>query len=184
MDVEYRDVRGFPGYRVGDDGSVWSRHVRGAGSARKADVWHRLKETKARRYLCVNLVKDTKKHKTLIHRIVLFAFVGPPEIDLQCRHLNGNGNDNRLSNLAWGTPKENCEDKDSHRTLLVGEGHPRAKLKMQEVEQILALSMIPRGELAIKYGVSVATIKSIRANRNWSTARKWKTDDAHREAFQ
>jgi hypothetical protein len=24
--IEYRDVVGFPGYRVGNDGSVWSRN--------------------------------------------------------------------------------------------------------------------------------------------------------------
>lgn len=26
--VEYRDIKGFPGYRVGSDGSVWTTLVR------------------------------------------------------------------------------------------------------------------------------------------------------------
>lgn len=33
-----------------------------------------------------------------------------------CRHLNGNPYDNRLENLAWGTPSENMLDKVRHGT--------------------------------------------------------------------
>lgn len=47
MTVEYRDIVGFPGYRVGDDGSVWSRwHKKRNGRCGSKSVlvnsWRRL----------------------------------------------------------------------------------------------------------------------------------------------
>lgn len=51
--VEYRDVEGFPGYKVGNDGSVWSSLVRTARKGRRrgfsyalSDNWRKLRLTK------------------------------------------------------------------------------------------------------------------------------------------
>lgn len=52
----------------------------------------------------------------LVHRLVLLAFVGPPDEGKQCRHLDGDPTNNNLSNLRWGTPAENNADQVSHGT--------------------------------------------------------------------
>jgi hypothetical protein len=54
-----------------------------------------------------------------VHILVLTAFVGPCPPGMECRHINGNGEDDRLVNLAWGTHAENMAD-------LVAHGHPNA----------------------------------------------------------
>jgi hypothetical protein len=47
-----------------------------------------------------------------VHKVVLLAFTGPCPGGLQVRHLNGIPGDNRLENLAYGTPAENMADRD------------------------------------------------------------------------
>jgi hypothetical protein len=41
MTVSYRPIEGFPGYRVGDDGSVWSCKRPGSRAARTGDWFRR-----------------------------------------------------------------------------------------------------------------------------------------------
>ena len=56
---------------------------------------------------------DSKK---LVHRLVLEAFVGPPREGEECRHLDGNPKNNHLTNLRWGSRRENSLDRTRHGT--------------------------------------------------------------------
>jgi hypothetical protein len=62
MTIQYRDISDFPGYRVGDDGSVWSRKRKGGNDrspGRLGDQWRLLSQCKnANGYSCVNLFRD------------------------------------------------------------------------------------------------------------------------------
>lgn len=54
--------------------------------------------------------KRDRKH---VHQLVAWTFLGPPpdiEGRLLVRHLNGNPQDNRAINLAWGTDLDNQRD--------------------------------------------------------------------------
>lgn len=44
----------------------------------------------------------------LVHRLVLDAFVGPRPDGKETSHINENRLDNRVINLCYETPKENC----------------------------------------------------------------------------
>ncbi len=119
--VQFRDVPGYPAYRVGDDGSVWScwrRVGRGGGFAnRLTERWRRMKPgVQAKGYLYVNLCFARGNVRTFrVHRLVLEAFVGPCPEGMECRHLNGVRADCRLENLIWGTRAENVADRRKHR---------------------------------------------------------------------
>lgn len=65
-------------------------------------------------YKNVVLYKNGKRKMFQVHRLVLRAFVGEPEENEECRHLNGHPSDNRLQNLKWGTHKENMQDAIRH----------------------------------------------------------------------
>ena len=66
-----------------------------------------LKPTLINGYYSVNLCKFGKAKPKRINRIVLSAFIG--DSDLQVDHINGNKLDNRLINLEYVTPKENTQ---------------------------------------------------------------------------
>jgi len=113
-EVKYRDVPGYLGYRVGDDGSVWSRRVRRSKCDKMGDTWNRLLGNPRKsgiNYPLVTLVRDKIPKLIPIHRIVLLAFSGECPEGHECRHLDSNPANNHLSNLAWGTRAENARDR-------------------------------------------------------------------------
>lgn len=184
--VQYRDVPGFPGYRVGDDGSVWSRWVKtrkpnGCGFGGViGDQWRPLKLCWVRGDTKVSLCRDGKSYPSAVHRVVLLAFVGPCPPGMVCRHFpDPSHRNNRLDNLSWGTHKENADDRVAHGTDPRGERGPNAKLTEAQVVEIRgkyaaakgAKDRAPRGtlnKLAAEYQVSRANIILIVYRFNWT----------------
>ncbi len=169
--IEYRDVPGFPGYRVGDDGSVWNAWINCRWGRRLTDRWKRLKPgTHQRGYLYVNLTPVGGRYKTFrVHRLVLEAFVGPCPEGMECRHLNGVKTDCRLDNLAWGTPEQNRQDNRDLDRYGFGENHTQTKLREADVRAIrarFAVGALP-GKLAAEFGVTPSNITAIITRRSW-----------------
>lgn len=62
-------------------------------------------------------IKVATTFKTFeVHRVVCETFHGAPAPGHQVRHLNGDQLDNRADNLAWGTCRENAQDRVLHGT--------------------------------------------------------------------
>lgn len=168
--VIYKDVPSFPGYQVGDDGSVWTFWNRNWRFPRTiGDIPKRMKTTLCDGYPTVCLTRNGKEFSCRVHRLVLEAFVGPCPAGHECAHDNGIRSDCRLSNLAWKTKKANQDDKRRHGTMVCGERHSRAKLTAAQVLEIRAKQGIEtRQLLADKYGVGLSAIKKIFARKNWN----------------
>lgn len=64
--------------------------------------------------LSVCLCRDGYMVKKMVHALVLLAFDKPRPIGLHIRHLDGNPFNNILSNLKYGTPAENMQDRILH----------------------------------------------------------------------
>lgn len=116
--VSYRDLStiGFPGYRIGDDGGLWSciervwvKGVRGCRSIIGSE-WVPMAGNPHIGYLRATLSRNGKTKREFVHRLVLRAFIGEPPKGLQACHNNGDKMDNRLSNLRWDTAKANVAD--------------------------------------------------------------------------
>lgn len=58
----------------------------------------------------VGFCKDYQSTRIRVHAVVLNAFVGPRPDGMVCRHLDDDKTNNALSNLCWGTPRENQLD--------------------------------------------------------------------------
>lgn len=109
-----KSIPGFSGYRVDTEGNVYGKRGQCMSKVNSHDG-----------YVRVGIFNNDGIRKTIkIHRLVLLAFVGPCPDGCEGRHLNGDGRDNRLENLAWGTRAENGTDKRSHgRSYNVGNEH-------------------------------------------------------------
>lgn len=172
--VEYREVVGFPGYRVGSDGSVWCCRLTGPGRRLTlATAWRR-KRPRPRRdgYVWVNMVRDGHEYGRAVHRLVLEAFVGPPGPGLVGCHSNGNRSDNRLANLRWDTAKSNLADRHRHNTAPVqaGEANNAAKLTADDVRAIRRLRAdgVCRASIAERYGLHTVTVSLITTRKRWA----------------
>lgn len=58
------------------------------------------------------------EQKVYVHRLVLWAFVGPCPKGKEASHKNGDNQDNRLTNLKWKNHTQNEIDKIKHGTSL------------------------------------------------------------------
>lgn len=182
MPVEYRDVVGFPGYRVGDDGSIWTClkrvivHIGGQSGIRGTrfvigTTWRRLKPQSIGLYPSILIGrKNSGRKNCLIHRLVLEAFVGPCPPGMQCCHFDGNTSNNRLSNLRWDTPEANGADRIAHGTQWHGERINTAKLTADQVRTIrteYARGGITLEELGARYGITKVSTHAIVKRKNW-----------------
>ncbi len=154
MDAEvWKPVLEWPHYEISDLGNVRSR--RGA-----------VKSFVVQDYLQFNVSDSGGRRRALkVHREVIRAHVGDRP-GMIVRHLDGNPLNANLSNLAWGTHKENELDKIAHGTKMLGEKHHQCKLTVEQVKEIRS-STGQTGILAEKFGVTRGTICSIRRGKTW-----------------
>lgn len=175
-EVEYAYIERFPGYRFGDDGTVWSRLQRyGRGKIRVGDRWKQMKPGRTTTgYFHITLRDvDGNRHKCIpVHRLILEAFRGPCPPGMEARHFpDATRTNNRLENLAWGTRSENFLDKWPQGTMPHGESHGMSKLTVQNVRDIrrLVSEGVTQTAVANKFGVRQGTISYIVLGQVW----KW-----------
>lgn len=144
--VEYRDVVGFPGYRVGSDGSLWTcRNTRqsmsGAWKQMKCSAW-------CSGYVMASMRLNNRSYRKLLHNVVLEAFIGPRPDGMQgCHDPDHNRANNALNNLRWGTPESNYRDRDRQGRTARGSRQGLAKVTEKDVVQMRCLAacgMSPR----------------------------------------
>lgn len=161
----FKSIKGFPGYKVGDNGYAWSH---------KSGVWRRLKfDVSKRGYSRVSLrSKENPKGRRLIHRLVLEAFVGPCPVGMEACHGDGNPRNNRLSNLRWDTKKANQADRIRHGTLFRPQGEKNKKNRLTadmilEIRRLYGTGKYRQQRLAARFAVNRSMISMIVNFRRW-----------------
>ena len=142
-------------YEVSDNGIV------------KRTRWDLLKPHKINSgYYCVSIHGRTY----CIHRLVLEAFIGPSDLDVN--HKDGNKLNNNLSNLEYVTRSDNAKHafRLGLQKPMQGINSPQAKLTNEKVYRIRALydSRTPRKNIAEEFDVCVQLINRIGRRVRWS----------------
>jgi hypothetical protein len=167
----YREIDGFPGYQVGDDGSLGTKHI--SGTRRLSEEWRPLKPVvdSETGYARVTLRRDGKSIRRYVHALVLEAFIGPCPPGMECCHGDGVRTNNQRSNLRWDTPRNNQADRIAHGTSNRGSRQHGAKLRESDIPEILAIRKeIPNAtmeEIGFLFGVAKTTIQGVLEGRNW-----------------
>jgi len=87
-------------------------------------------------YDYVSLYKNGKARKFSVHKLVLLAFIGETPKNKEVAHLDGNPNNNKLSNLAYVTSKENHLHMIAHGNSSAGTRNRHCKLTEDQVRKI------------------------------------------------
>lgn len=162
------------GYEVSDAGRVRCRLPLGPRGCRGGELIDEPRPvrpvTDARGYLRIAYRPAAGRRRTeRVHVLVLHAFVGPRPPGAECCHNNGDRSDNRLSNLRYGTRKENAEDRSRHGTEPIGSRKCNAKLTESTAHTALWMLAcgVPVGRVAWVFGVHRRTISGLRMGRSW-----------------
>lgn len=157
----FKDIEGYEGlYQISSHGRVWSI---------QSQIFLKSRSNKNRRCR-VSLQKDGKVKDMQIHRLVLFAFKGPPlNYHYETRHLDGNPKNNYIDNLEWGTKSENYKDRIKHGTGNHGENHGQTHLTEQDIKNIRLLrdKRFTYKAIAEKYNISTSQAYRIIFKESW-----------------
>jgi hypothetical protein len=113
MDEIWKDIAGFEGlYQISNSGRVKSFLNSKNGyilSAKHSGGW----------YLSVRLTDGNVYKSFKIHRLVADAFIPNPENKHEVNHIDGNKQNNMVSNLEWVTSSENMKHAASINRLFL-----------------------------------------------------------------
>jgi 5-methylcytosine-specific restriction endonuclease McrA len=144
----------YEDYIVYSDGRVWS------------DARNRfLVPSKTRNgYRRVALHHDNDVYRMSLHRLVAMTFMSEGDFSLHVNHIDGNPENNHLSNLEWVS----CSDNRRHAYRIGsqradGVHNGRAKLTFEKAEKIRELveSGFARKDVAKTYNISRQTVDRI-----------------------
>ncbi len=162
-----KTIPNHPNYTITKDGQVWSKPCKDACNRLRGGQWLTPCDG-GKGYLFVRL--GSKCPSQPVHRLMLETFVGFRPLGLQCRHLDGDKQNNRLDNLCWGTPKENQQDRILNGTDLRGKKHPMVKLLEEQVRVIFHAyhdGYYTQREIAKAFGIAQTEVSAIARKQIW-----------------
>lgn len=121
-------------------------------------------------YLIVGLWRKGRGKIFYAHQLTLLTFVGPCPVGMECRHKDGNPGNNCISNLQWGTPKQNSDDKKRHGTMCRGTSNGNARLTediVRQVRKLAASKTMRQVDIGKRFGLLQSAVSAIHRRQAW-----------------
>lgn len=151
-------------YLADAEGGIWS------ASGWRGQPLRRLVPETHDGYQRVRLTISGRRVNRMVHALVAEAFLGARPPGTQVCHSNGDRQDNRATNLRWGTAAVNAADRDEHGTTARGVRNGAARLTDSKVVGIRFRAS--RGEsqrsIARALGVSQRTVGHVIRGERWT----------------
>jgi hypothetical protein len=165
----------FPFYEVSNHGRVRVQR-RAVAHWRGGQRWIRGRllpiEIRKGGYRTVRIKKERGSSITLVHHLLLEAFVGPRPPKQLGLHWDDNPANNSVANLRWGTVKQNSSDANRNNKVgrPSGEKNGFAKLTTSQVRAIRKAHSAGQTckKLAAKFGVTKGAVWLIVKRQTWS----------------
>lgn len=103
-----------------------------------------------------------------LHKLVALVHLPNPKNKKEVNHIDGNKNNNNISNLEWVTRHENIEHAFKNRLIVPSKGVDQSSTKLTEKEvlEILKSNLTSR-KIAAIYHVAKSTILNIKNGNSW-----------------
>lgn len=99
----WKKVEGYESYEISNTGKVLTHNWMNRGITKV------MCPSKYRGYFQVNLWKNGKQKCMRVHRLVADAFIPNPDNLKEINHIDGNKENNHVSNLEWCTREHNLK---------------------------------------------------------------------------
>ncbi len=173
---QFVGLREWPGYGISTTGRVWSCWKnRGRLASGMGETWKEIRPTSGRcpRYPTIRLFRRGERFSKHLHILMLETFVGPRPQGLIACHFDDDRTNNRLENLRWDTPKNNCLDAARNgrqaEDWALGSRNNLAKLHENDIPEVRRLlnEGYTQKEVGLRFGVSHAAIGYIAEGKTW-----------------
>ena len=123
-------------------------------------------------YLYIDLSIKGKKSTFRVNRLVALCWIPNPKNKPEVNHIDGDKENNKVSNLEWATHLENMQHAKDTGLLpnRVGSNNGRAKLNEYQVISIRVwlLQGFTQKEISKVFNVSICTISDIKLRKTWT----------------
>ena len=133
--MKVENIQGYPNYHVTKRGRVYSKY---------SGTWKELPQKKWGNNYTVHLCMRGKRKTFIVARLVALAYIPNPDNKPCVCHRDNDKSNNKVSNLYWGTHKENMEQK-------ARDGRSRTKPRPGEQNPMSKLTDNQRREMVEKY---------------------------------
>jgi len=164
----WKDVKGYEGlYMINERGDVYSIRRKGT----KGGLL--IPQIEGCGYLQVPFTKNNIRKFKKVHRLIAEYFISNPDNKPYINHIDGNKENNNISNLEWCTSSENNlhSVRIGKRPRQIGSLNGMAKLNKFKVQRIRLMNEVTGGknqrDIAKIFGVTMGMINKIVNRKNW-----------------
>jgi len=120
--------------------------------------------------ICFTKAKKYYRCNVMLHRLVAMAFIPNPENKDEVNHIDGDKNNNHVSNLEWVTHSENMRHAYRNDLNHKGEANSQSvytEKQIRHVCQLLQSNKLPKSEISENTGVALYTVDAILRKKKW-----------------